>query len=296
VTTHTVDLVVPDLGDFSDVDVIEVLVEPGDDVAIEESLITLETDKASMDVPATHAGKVISLKVKVGDKVNAGDVILTLETTEVGEPDATVMLAPEEQQKILAAAAAEAGGQEQSAAGYRAQLVVIGSGPGGYTAAFRGADLGLDVILVERYPVLGGVCLNVGCIPSKALLHAAKVIDDAEAMAEHGVKFGKPAIDASALREWKNKVVGRLTGGLTQLAKQRKVRVVQGTAKFASPKRLLLDTGETIEFEYCIIAAGSQSATLTGTPVDPRIVDSTGALELDPVPKRMLVVGGGIIG
>jgi dihydrolipoamide dehydrogenase len=206
------------------------------------------------------------------------------------------MLAPEEQQKILAAAAAEAGGQEQSAAGYRAQLVVIGSGPGGYTAAFRGADLGLDVILVERYPVLGGVCLNVGCIPSKALLHAAKVIDDAEAMAEHGVKFGKPAIDASALREWKNKVVGRLTGGLTQLAKQRKVRVVQGTAKFASPKRLLLDTGETIEFEYCIIAAGSQSATLTGTPVDPRIVDSTGALELDPVPKRMLVVGGGIIG
>ena len=204
-TTHQVDLVVLDLGDFSDVDVIEVLVEPGDEVAIEESLITLETDKASMDVPATHAGKIISLMMKVGDKVNAGDVILALETTEVGEPDATVMLAPGEQQKILAAAAAEAAGEETveetSDANHRAQLVVIGSGPGGYTAAFRGADLGLDVILVERYPVLGGVCLNVGCIPSKALLHAAKVIDDAEAMANHGVKFGKPTIDASALRE-----------------------------------------------------------------------------------------------
>jgi len=316
VTTHQVDLVVPDLGEFSDVDVIEVLVEPGDSVAIEESLITLETDKASMDVPSTHAGKVIALKTKVGDKVNAGDVILTLESTEVGEPDATVMLAPGEQQKILAAAAAEAAGEEESAvkatgeeqsaavaaseersvASHRTQLVVIGSGPGGYTAAFRGADLGLEVILVERYPVLGGVCLNVGCIPSKALLHAAKVIDDAEAMADHGVKFGKPTIDAPALRAWKNKVVGRLTGGLTQLAKQRKVQVVQGTAKFASANRLVLDSGDTIEFEHCIIAAGSQSATLTGTPDDPRIVDSTGALELDPVPKRMLVVGGGIIG
>ena len=315
-TTHQVDLVVPDLGEFSDVDVIEVLVEPGDSVAIEESLITLETDKASMDVPSTHAGKVIALKTKVGDKVNAGDVILTLESTEVGEPDATVMLAPGEQQKILAAAAAEAAGEEESAvkatgeeqsaavaaseersvASHRTQLVVIGSGPGGYTAAFRGADLGLEVILVERYPVLGGVCLNVGCIPSKALLHAAKVIDDAEAMADHGVKFGKPTIDAPALRAWKNKVVGRLTGGLTQLAKQRKVQVVQGTAKFASANRLVLDSGDTIEFEHCIIAAGSQSATLTGTPDDPRIVDSTGALELDPVPKRMLVVGGGIIG
>ncbi len=303
-TTHQVDLVVPDLGDFSDVDVIEVLVEPGDEVAIEESLITLETDKASMDVPATHAGKIISLMVKVGDKVNAGDVILALETTEVGEPDATVMLAPGEQQKILAAAAAEAAGEETveeaveetSDANHRAQLVVIGSGPGGYTAAFRGADLGLDVILVERYPVLGGVCLNVGCIPSKALLHAAKVIDDAEAMADHGVKFSRPTIDAAALRDWKNNVVGRLTGGLTQLAKQRKVKVVKGVAKFASPNRLVLDSGDTIDFEYCIIAAGSQSASLTGTPDDPRIVDSTGALELDPIPKRLLVVGGGIIG
>ena len=298
-TTHQFDLVVPNLGDFSDVDVIEVLVEPGDEVAIEEPLITLETDKASMDVPATHAGKVISVSIKVGDKVNADDVILTLETAELHESHATVMLSPEEQQKILAAAAAKAAGtarEEKSDAGHRAQLVVIGSGPGGYTAAFRAADLGVEVILVERYPVLGGVCLNVGCIPSKALLHAAKVIDDAEAMADHGVTFGKSKVDALALRDWKNKVVRRLTSGLNSIAKQRKVKVVQGVAKFASPNRLVLDSGDTIEFEHCIIAAGSQSAALTGTPDDPRIIDSTGALELDPLPKRMLVVGGGIIG
>lgn len=175
-------------------------------------------------------------------------------------------------------------------------LVVIGSGPGGYTAAFRAADLGLETTLVERYPDLGGVCLNVGCIPSKALLHAAKVIDDAAQMGKHGIRFGVPRIDAPALREWKNQVVGRLTGGLAQLAKQRRVNVVHGTARFQSANRLILDTGETIDFRQCIIAAGSQSARLPGTPEDPRITDSTGALELDPLPKRMLVVGGGIIG
>ena len=180
--------------------------------------------------------------------------------------------------------------------GQTTQLVVIGSGPGGYTAAFRAADLGLQVILVERYPVLGGVCLNVGCIPSKALLHAAKVIDDAEAMAENGVVFGEPSIDAERLSAWKDNVVGRLTGGLSQLAKQRKVTVVHGVARFESANRLLLDNGEAIEFEQCIIAAGSQSAELPNTPDDPRIVDSTGALQLDPIPQRMLVVGGGIIG
>lgn len=310
-TTHTVDLVVPDLGDFSDVDVIEVLVQPGDEVAIEEPLITLETDKASMDVPSTHAGKIVSLNTKVGDKVNAGDVILTLEVSVPEESDETVILEPDEKAKILAEAAAEAPGEAADAAGeapaeatsrsegeatHRAELVVIGSGPGGYTAAFRAADLGLQVILVERYPVLGGVCLNVGCIPSKALLHAAKVIDDAAAMADRGIKFGKPKIDAKALREWKNEIVGRLTGGLTQLAKRRKVTVLQGVAKFASANRLVLDSGDTIDFEKCIIAAGSQSAVLPGTPEDSRILDSTGALELDPLPKRMLVVGGGIIG
>ena len=179
---------------------------------------------------------------------------------------------------------------------HQAQLVVIGAGPGGYTAAFRAADLGMDVILVERWDTLGGVCLNVGCIPSKALLHAAKVIDDAEAMAHHGVTFGKPRIDALKLRGWKNDVVGKLTGGLSQLAKQRKVRVVHGLAKFASANSLVLDSGETVKFESCIIAAGSEPVMLPGLPDDPRIIDSTGALELDPLPKRMLVVGGGIIG
>ncbi len=300
-TTHQVDLVVPDLGDFSDVDVIEVLVQEGDEVAIEESLITLETDKASMDVPSTHAGSIVSIKVKVGDKVNAGDVIASLVVSVADEPDETAIIEPDEKAEILARAAAqaeapEAAPQPAGKATHQAQLVVVGSGPGGYTAAFRAADLGLQVILVERYPVLGGVCLNVGCIPSKALLHAAKVIDDAAAMADHGVTFGKPKIDAKALRGWKDEVVGRLTGGITQLAKQRKVRVVQGTAKFASANRLVLDSGDTIDFEKCIIAAGSQSAELPGTPDDPRIIDSTGALELEAIPKHLLVVGGGIIG
>ena len=186
--------------------------------------------------------------------------------------------------------------QEQDDVSHSAQLVVIGSGPGGYTAAFRAADLGLDVILVERYPVLGGVCLNVGCIPSKALLHAAKVIDEAASMADHGITFGKPKIDGEKLRDWKNEVVGKLTGGLKMMAKQRKVRVVNGTAKFESANRLHLDNNETIDFEHCIIAAGSQPMMLPGLPDDPRIVDSTGALELTPIPKKMLVVGGGIIG
>ena len=179
---------------------------------------------------------------------------------------------------------------------HSAQLVVLGSGPGGYTAAFRAADLGLDVVLVERWPVLGGVCLNVGCIPSKALLHAAKVIDDAAAMADHGVVFGAPKIDGEKLRDWKNDVVGKLTGGLAMMAKQRKVRVVTGEAKFDSPNRLRLDNGEIIEFKNCVIAAGSEAMMLPGLPDDPRIVDSTGALELTPIPKKMLVVGGGIIG
>ncbi len=181
-------------------------------------------------------------------------------------------------------------------ADHTAQLLVIGAGPGGYTAAFRAADLGMDVMLVERWDTLGGVCLNVGCIPSKALLHAAKVIDDAAAMADHGVTFGEPTIDALKLRDWKNSVVGKLTGGLTQLAKQRKVRVVHGTAKFTSANTVELFSGETIQFEKCIIAAGSEPAMIPGLPDDPRIIDSTGALELDPLPKRMLVVGGGIIG
>jgi len=205
---------------------------------------------------------------------------------------------PFDETQVMTPAEIEAAvpGFEEGKVTHSTKLVVLGSGPGGYTAAFRAADLGLDVVLVERYPVLGGVCLNVGCIPSKALLHAAKVIDEAAAMADHGVVFGKPKIDGEKLRDWKNTVVSKLTGGLTMMAKQRKVRVVQGEAKFDSPNRLRLDNGETIDFENCIIAAGSEAMMLPGLPEDPRIVDSTGALELTPIPKKMLVVGGGIIG
>lgn len=293
-----IELVVPDLGDFSDVEIIEVLVSPGDELQVEDSLIVLETDKASMDVPATHAGKVAAVHVSVGDKVSAGDAILDIEAADPAEIEKTLVMSPTEQLKVAAAAsqAPHAAPRPDSEATQSTDLVVIGSGPGGYTAAFRAADLGMDVTLVERYPVIGGVCLNVGCIPSKALLHAAKVIDDAAAMAKHGIQFGVPRIDASALRDWKNKVVGRLTGGLLQLAKQRKVKVIYGTAYFQSANRLVLDNGDTLDFKQCIIAVGSQSAELPGMPEDPRIVDSTGALELDPLPKRLLVVGGGIIG
>jgi dihydrolipoamide dehydrogenase len=292
------DLVVPDLGDFSDVEIIEVLVSPGDVLQVDDSIIVLETDKASMDVPATLAGKVTAIHVSVGDKVSAGDAILAIETADEAAIEKTLIMSPTDRLKVAAAAlqAPHAAPDLDAAATHSTELVVIGSGPGGYTAAFRAADLGMEVTLVERYPVLGGVCLNVGCIPSKALLHAAKVIDDAAAMAKHGIQFGIPRIDAMALGNWKNKIVGRLTGGLTQLAKQRKVRVMQGTARFQSANRLALDNSETIDFKQCIIAAGSQSAQLPGTPDDPRVVDSTGALELGPLPKRLLVVGGGIIG
>ena len=297
---RTLDLLVPDLGDFSDVEIIEVLVSPDDQLHVEDSVIVLETEKASMDVPATHAGKVLAVHVSVGDKVSASDVILTLEAADQPEVDKTKVMSPAELLAVAAAASeaplSAAKPESTASTMHSAELVVIGSGPGGYTAAFRAADLGMDVTLVERYPVLGGVCLNVGCIPSKALLHAAKVIDNAAAMARHGIQFGVPRIDALALREWKNKVVTRLTGGLMQLARQRKVQVIQGTARFESANRLILGNGERIDFRQCIIAAGSQSARLPGTLDDPRIMDSTAALELDPLPKRLLVVGGGIIG
>ena len=291
-------LLVPDLGEFEDVEVIEVLVAVGDTVAVEDPLITIETDKASMDVPAELAGTVVSVDVKVGDKVSTGSHVATVEASDA---DAEVPVeAIEETQKMSVADSVAAAAAPAPAAGdkatHSAQLVVIGSGPGGYTAAFRGADLGLDVILIERSPVLGGVCLNVGCIPSKALLHAAKVIDDAAAMADHGVSFGEPKIDAEKLRGWKNEVVGKLTGGLSALAKQRKVRILNAEAKFESPHRLRLSNDETVDFKHCIIAAGSEPAMLPGLPDDRRIVDSTGALELAPLPRRLLVVGGGIIG
>jgi len=290
-----VKLAIPDLGDFESVEVIEIIAAPGDVVAVEDPLITLETDKATMDVPAEQAGTIVSVDVKVGDRVSTGDPLVTIEVMADEVPVEHI----EETRKMSTpeiVAATQAAEQPTDAATHSAQLVVIGAGPGGYTAAFRAADLGMDVILIERWPVLGGVCLNVGCIPSKALLHAAKVIDEAEAMAEHGVVFAKPSIDAEKLRDWKNEVIGKLTGGLSTMAKQRKVRVMHGEAKFVAANRLSLDNAETIDFEKCIIAAGSEPVMLPNLPDDPRIVDSTGALELAPIPKRLLVVGGGIIG
>jgi dihydrolipoamide dehydrogenase len=270
---------VPDIGDFTDVPIIEVHVEPGAAVEVEDPLITLESDKATMDVPSPAAGTVAQLAVKVGDRVSEGSLILSLEAAEAatdgGPPPAA---APEE----------DGGGE-------RAQVVVLGSGPGGYTAAFRAADLGLETVLVERYPTLGGVCLNVGCIPSKALLHVARVIAESEEAASQGVTFGEPQIDLDGVRTFKDDAVSRLTGGLAGMAKTRKVRVVQGVARFTGPHALDVD-GKTIGFEHCIIAAGSHAVKLPGFPDDPRIVDSTGALELPEVPGRLLVIGGGIIG
>ena len=296
-------LLVPDLGDSDDVEVIEVLVSPGDTVAVEDPIVTVESDKASMDVPATHAGKIVSVDVEVGSTVNTGDVVASVEiaAAPADEGSAATDSVDDEAAATLVMTPAEieaATGKpiDKSDATHLAQLVVIGSGPGGYTAAFRAADLGLDVVLVERDPYLGGVCLNVGCIPSKALLHAARVIDEVDEMAAHGVAFGKPSIDVKKLRGWKDDVVNRLTGGVEMMAKQRKVRVVHGTARFSSPNSLVLDNGESIHFDKCIIAAGSEPAMLPGLPDDPRIVDSTGALELPSIPQKMLVVGGGIIG
>jgi dihydrolipoyl dehydrogenase len=270
---------VPDIGDFKDVEVIEVLVKPGDTVAKEQSLITLESDKATMEIPSPETGMVKELKVKVGDKVSQGSQILVIESA--------------------AAAPAPAAPQPAAAGEIECDLVVLGSGPGGYSAAFRGADLGLRTVLVERYAALGGVCLNVGCIPSKALLHTASIIDAARALSAHGVSFGEPKLDLGKLRAFKDKVVGRLSGGVASMAKMRKVTVLQGIGTFSDPSRLKVDTekgSQLVRFKSAIIAAGSQAAKLPFLPDDPRIVDSTAALELKSVPKRMLVVGGGIIG
>jgi len=280
---------VPDIGDFTDVPVIEVLVSPGDTVAAEDPLIVLESDKASMDVPAPEAGTVGELLVKVGDKVSKGTPILTLESD--GQP------AKEEQKDEPAEQPEEPAkpAEKEEPKGDRADVVVIGSGPGGYTAAFRAADLGLKTVLVERYERLGGVCLNVGCIPSKALLHLAKVLADAEDAKEQGISFGEPEIDLDGVRAFKESAVKKLTDGLKGMAKTRKVEVVQGTAKFTGEHTLDVD-GTEIAFEHAIIAVGSQAVALPDLPDDPRIVDSTGALELPDVPERLLVIGGGIIG
>ncbi|ACL73532.1 dihydrolipoamide dehydrogenase [Thioalkalivibrio sulfidiphilus HL-EbGr7] len=291
-----VEIKVPDIGDFKGVEIIDVLVKPGDKVKPEDPLITLESEKASIDIPAPQAGKVKGLKVKKGGKVSQGDAILDLEVDEAEAAKPADKSAKSEAKAPAAKASATAPGD----ADINCQLLVLGSGPGGYTAAFRAADLGLDVVMVERYAEIGGVCLNVGCIPSKALLHAGQVIEEAEAFAEHGITFGKPRIDLKKLASYKDGVVGKLTGGLKQLAKQRKVRVVHGTGQFSSANTLTVegkDGTQVIGFEQAIIAAGSQAVKLPGFPWDDeRVMDSTDALMLKDVPKRLLVVGGGIIG
>jgi dihydrolipoamide dehydrogenase len=285
------DITVPDIGDYKDVGVIELHATPGDSVAVDQALITIETDKAAMEVPSTVAGKLVALKVKVGDKVNKGDVIAVVEAEAAVGAASTPRPAP-----------AESRAQERAPTrqvDIETQVVVLGSGPGGYAAAFRAADLGMQTVLVERASVLGGVCLNVGCIPSKALLHAAKVIEDAHAMAEHGIAFGKPRIDLDKLRAFKDGVIRKSTDGLSMMAKQRKVQVITGYGRFLDANHLSVDDGgrkKVLRFQHCIIAAGSEPTRIPGLPDDPRIVDSTGALELKDIPKRLLVVGGGIIG
>jgi dihydrolipoamide dehydrogenase len=332
--SQLIEVKVPDIGDFKDVPVIEVLVKPGDTVAAEDSLVTLESDKATMDVPSPAAGVVKDLKVKLGDRLSEGNIILTLEAagdaaakpapaaaskspssaappkpgpgtapSSAGAPAAKAAATP----SGAAAAPAPAAATYSGSVDLECEMLVLGSGPGGYSAAFRAADLGMKTVLVERYPTLGGVCLNVGCIPSKALLHVAAVIDEAAGLSEHGISFAAPKLDLPKLLGWKNKVVGKLTGGLTGMAKARKVEVVRGYGMFLDAHHVMVEltdgpaqnkTGakKVVRFQKAIIAAGSQSVRLPFAPVDPRIVDSTGALELTSVPKRLLVVGGGIIG
>jgi dihydrolipoamide dehydrogenase len=282
---------VPDIGDFTDVPVIEIHVAAGDEVAVEDPLVTLESDKATMDVPAPFAGVVTQLRVSIGDRVSEGSVLMTVSADGAAPAEEEPAAPPE-----APAAPAEAAPPAAPSGGERdARVLVIGSGPGGYTAAFRAADLGLKTIMIERYETLGGVCLNVGCIPSKALLHAARVVAEAEEMAAHGVSFGAPSVDIGELLSWKQSTVDKLTGGLAGLAKQRKVEVIHGSARFDSPNSVVVGD-RTVTFENCIIAAGSQAAMLPGLPDDPRIVDSTGALSPSDIPQRLLVIGGGIIG
>ena len=301
------DIRVPDLGNFAEVPVIDVLVAAGDAVDLETPLVTLETDKASMDVPAPVAGRVTEVLVKKGDKLSSGSLILRMEVAIAAVTG--VVPAPPPAAAASPAAVAAAPSATQTAPevetgpvpgiSRHTQVLVLGAGPGGYTAAFRAADLGLEVTLVERWPTLGGVCLNVGCIPSKALLHAARVIDEAASMADHGIVFGPPQLDTDKLRAWKSGVVRKLTGGLDALARQRKVGVLRGTGRFLAPRVLEVSDGTSttqISFDYCIIAAGSEPVRLPFVPQDPRVMDSTDALELRDLPQRLLVIGGGIIG
>ena len=292
--SNVIEIKLPDIGDFDKVDVIEILVAPGDRIEKETPLITLESDKATMEIPSSDAGTVQKILVKVGDKISKGTPIVAIGTDGAKAAEPTATEAPP-----VPAAAAE---QPPAPAGadIQAEVVVLGAGPGGYTAAFRAADLGLRTVMIEKYDSLGGVCLNVGCIPSKALLHTADVINEAREIAHMGVSFGEPAIDIDALRAGKDKVVARLTGGLKALAKQRKVEVVTGVARFESTRTMLVKTADgekRIAFDHCIIACGSRPVQIPGFPHDdPRLMDSTGALKLEDVPGKMLVIGGGIIG
>jgi dihydrolipoamide dehydrogenase len=292
-----INIQVPNIGDFAEVAVIEVLVKPGDVVKAEQSLITVESDKASMEIPSSAAGVVKELKVKVGDKVAEGSLVLVLEAAAAATaaPAAKPAASPAPPPAAVPAAASYAGGAD-----IECDLLVLGAGPGGYSAAFRAADLGMKTVLVERFPTLGGVCLNVGCIPSKALLHVAAVMDEASHFADLGIAFGKPQVDLPKLLAHKNKVVGKLTGGLAAMAKMRKVTVITGHGEFIDPfhmKVTLADgKAQTVRFKNAVIAAGSEAVKLPFLPADDRIVTSTGALELRQKPERMLVIGGGIIG
>ncbi len=324
--SNLINVTVPDIGDFKEIPVIEILVKIGDTVKKEDSLVSLESDKATMEIPSPHAGVIKELKVKIGDKVSEGSLLLVLESATL--PAATSMAATSVAEKTTAPTtnapagralapstpaapaptpAATAANAYTGNVDFSCEMVVLGAGPGGYSAAFRAADLGMKVILIERYAQLGGVCLNVGCIPSKALLHVAAVADETAALAEHGISFGEPKIDLDKLRSWKEKVVGKLTGGLAGMAKARKVETVRGIGQFIDAHHIAVElttgsgqekTGEkkVIRFEKAIIAAGSQVVRLPFIPDDPRIVDSTGALALKEIPKKMLVIGGGIIG
>ena len=299
--TQLIEIKVPDVGDFKEVPVIEILVHPGDNVEKETSLITLETDKATIEIPAPQNGTVKEIKVKIGDTVSEGSIILTLEpiTDSTDSPPYTKKNTKAE---IAPPLASPISTQSTSIprGDIHADVAILGAGPGGYTAAFRAADLGKKVILIERYPVLGGVCLNVGCIPSKALLHMAKVVTDAEETIHAGVNFNTPKLELDKLRKWKESIIEKLTNGLTALAKKRNVEVIQGNGKFITPNMISVNTPngqKTVSFEYCVIAAGSSVVHPPGIiQDDPRIIDSTGALELEDIPKRMLIIGGGIIG
>ncbi|MDE0798321.1 MAG: dihydrolipoyl dehydrogenase [Nitrosomonadaceae bacterium] len=299
--TQLIEIKVPDVGDFKEVPVIEILVHPGDNVEKETSLITLETDKATIEIPAPQNGTVKEIKVKIGDTVSEGSIILTLEPI-TDSTDSPPYTKKDTKAEIAPPLASPTSTQSTSIprGDIHADVAILGAGPGGYTAAFRAADLGKKVILIERYPVLGGVCLNVGCIPSKALLHMAKVVTDAEETIHAGVNFNTPKLELDKLRKWKESIIEKLTNGLTALAKKRNVEVIQGNGKFITPNMISVNTPngqKTVSFEYCVIAAGSSVVHPPGIiQNDPRIIDSTGALELEDIPKRMLIIGGGIIG